>query len=145
MSAKSSRARFGMLCALPATIMFLTFIVYPTIQVFRMSLYKWGGLSPKKTFVGLQNFEKLFVAADRRMVPGHGHGNLGRLRARSAPVTAAGPAHQPGAGLLRHAVLAGHLPGLAASGLVPGAARRAALPAGRRPHPGRAVVGHLPG
>ncbi|MDO4432618.1 MAG: sugar ABC transporter permease [Aerococcaceae bacterium] len=60
MSNKASRKRFAIICALPATIMFLTFIVYPTIQVFRMSMYKWGGLSPKKTFVGLQNFQKLF-------------------------------------------------------------------------------------
>lgn len=60
MGNKSSRAWFGVFCALPATVMFLTFIVYPTIQVFRMSLYKWGGLSPKKTFIGFQNFQKLF-------------------------------------------------------------------------------------
>ena len=35
-------------------------MLYPTFQVFRMSLYKWGGFSAKKTFVYFDNFVKLF-------------------------------------------------------------------------------------
>ncbi len=34
-------------------------MIYPTLNVFRMSLYKWGGLSAKKTFTGLENFRVL--------------------------------------------------------------------------------------
>lgn len=34
-------------------------MIVPTFNVFRMSLYKWGGYSNKKKFVGLENFEKL--------------------------------------------------------------------------------------
>lgn len=60
MNSKTSRQRFAMMCVLPATLMFLTFVVYPTIQIFRMSMYKWGGITNKKTFVGLQNFQRLF-------------------------------------------------------------------------------------
>lgn len=59
MNAKKSRARFSLMCVLPATILFLFFMIYPTIQVFRMSMYKWGGYTNKKTFVGLNNFKIL--------------------------------------------------------------------------------------
>ena len=34
-------------------------MIYPTISVFRMSLYEWGGLSARRTFVGLKNFRIL--------------------------------------------------------------------------------------
>ena len=34
-------------------------MIIPTIDVFRMSLYKWGGYTANKTFVGLENFMKL--------------------------------------------------------------------------------------
>ena len=36
-------------------------MVIPTINVFRMSLYKWGGYSANQEFVGLDNFKKLFA------------------------------------------------------------------------------------
>ncbi len=51
---------FITVCLAPAVILFLLFMAYPTFSVFRISLYKWGGYSPKKTFVGLENFVKLF-------------------------------------------------------------------------------------
>lgn len=50
-----------MLCLAPAVILFTIFMIIPTINVFRMSLYKWGGFSNTKTFVGLSNFKKLFT------------------------------------------------------------------------------------
>lgn len=34
-------------------------MIIPTINIFKMSLYKWGGYSPNKTFVGWSNFTKL--------------------------------------------------------------------------------------
>lgn len=44
---------------LPAVILFILFMVIPTINVFWMSLFKWGGLSNNKQFVGLDNFKIL--------------------------------------------------------------------------------------
>lgn len=43
----------------PAVILFIIFMVIPTFNVFKMSLYKWGGYSNNKEFVGLENFSKL--------------------------------------------------------------------------------------
>lgn len=34
-------------------------MIYPTIGVFRMSMYQWGGYTADKTFVGFQNFISL--------------------------------------------------------------------------------------
>lgn len=45
---------------IPALILFIVFMVIPTINVFWMSLFKWGGLSNNKKFVGLNNFTILF-------------------------------------------------------------------------------------
>lgn len=59
MKKNKDRNRFIVLCLSPAVILFLIFMVYPTISVFRMSLYKWGGYSPQKEFVGLNNFKLL--------------------------------------------------------------------------------------
>ncbi|MBU3143363.1 sugar ABC transporter permease [Clostridium sp. CF012] len=36
-------------------------MLYPTLSVFYMSLYKWGGLSSAKKFVGLNNFKILMT------------------------------------------------------------------------------------
>ncbi len=47
------------MCITPALLLVLIFVVYPTFTVFRMSLYKWGGLSQTKAFVGLNNFKIL--------------------------------------------------------------------------------------
>lgn len=46
-------------CIAPALLLFAVFMIYPTISVFRMSLYEWGGLSARRTFVGLKNFRIL--------------------------------------------------------------------------------------
>lgn len=60
MSKRKGRGRFIFLCLTPAVILFIIFMVIPTFDVFRMSLFKWGGYTDDKTFVGLQNFVKLF-------------------------------------------------------------------------------------
>ena len=44
----------------PAVILFFIFMIVPTINVFRMSLFERGAYSPTETFVGFQNFETLF-------------------------------------------------------------------------------------
>ena len=54
------RGRFIFFCLAPAVILFVVFMIIPTIDVFRMSLFKWGGYTADKTFVGLQNFQTLF-------------------------------------------------------------------------------------
>ena len=46
-------------CLTPALVLFAVFMIYPTLSVFRMALYKWGGLSAAKTFIGLENFRTL--------------------------------------------------------------------------------------
>ncbi|MDO5027700.1 MAG: sugar ABC transporter permease [Bacillota bacterium] len=46
---------------LPAFLLYIVFMLVPTINVFRESLYKTGGLSGKRTYVGLNNFKLLFA------------------------------------------------------------------------------------
>lgn len=53
------RSRFIALCVAPATILFFLFMVMPTINVFRMSLFERGAYSPTETFVGMNNFKVL--------------------------------------------------------------------------------------
>ena len=59
---KRSKRRTGFLlvCVAPAVILFFIFMIVPTINVFRMSLFERGAYSPTETFVGFQNFETLF-------------------------------------------------------------------------------------
>ena len=54
------RSRFIALCVAPAAILFFIFMVMPTFNVFRMSLFQRGAYSPTETFVGLNNFKVLF-------------------------------------------------------------------------------------
>ena len=58
---KKSRARniFIGVCVAPAVILFIIFMLIPTVNVFKMSLYRWVGYSNNKTFVGLNNFKIL--------------------------------------------------------------------------------------
>ena len=57
---KRERNLFILVCLLPALILFFTFLIYPTIEVFRMSMFKWGGFSNNQQFVGLDNFKILW-------------------------------------------------------------------------------------
>lgn len=50
---------FVTLSLIPAAILFFIFIIIPTINVFWMSMFKWGGLVNNKKFVGLDNFTTL--------------------------------------------------------------------------------------
>lgn len=60
MTKRKGRGRFIVLCLLPAVVLFTVFMIIPTVNVFRMSFYKWGGYSSRKLFVGLNNFKTLF-------------------------------------------------------------------------------------
>ena len=57
------RSRFIFLRVAPAVILFTVFMIIPTLNVFRMSLFERGAYSPTETFVGLNNFEVLFQDA----------------------------------------------------------------------------------
>ena len=59
MKKNKGRSRFLVLCVAPATILFFLFMILPTLNVFRMSLYERGAYSPEETFVGLKNFQQL--------------------------------------------------------------------------------------
>lgn len=48
-------------CLAPATILFFIFMIVPTFNVFRMSLYEKGAYSPNETFVGFANFKALLA------------------------------------------------------------------------------------
>ena len=47
-------------CVFPATLLFFIFMILPTFNVFRMSLFERGAYSPTETFVGFNNFKVLF-------------------------------------------------------------------------------------
>lgn len=59
MNKRKSQRRFIFACMAPAVILITIFMAIPTFNVFRMSLYKWGGISNNKTFQGLKNFKIL--------------------------------------------------------------------------------------
>ena len=54
-----ARSVFIGICVAPAVILFIIFMLVPTFNVFKMSLYKWGGYSNTKEFVGFNNFKIL--------------------------------------------------------------------------------------
>ncbi|MEK3800579.1 sugar ABC transporter permease [Peribacillus sp. FSL H8-0477] len=60
MNKKKEKRIFIFVCTAPAVILLSIFMIVPTIEVFRMSLYKWGGFSNNKVFVGLDNFKILW-------------------------------------------------------------------------------------
>ncbi|MCI1892404.1 MAG: sugar ABC transporter permease [Schleiferilactobacillus harbinensis] len=51
-------------CSLPAVLLYFIFMIIPTFNVFRMSLFKWSGFSDDKAFVGFKNFQILFGDRD---------------------------------------------------------------------------------
>ena len=57
---RKGQGGFIALCVVPAVILFTIFMVIPTLNVFRMSLFERGAYSPTETFVGFQNFKILF-------------------------------------------------------------------------------------
>ena len=59
MRSSKSRGRFLTLCVAPAVILYFVFMILPTLNVFRMSLFERGAYSPTETFVGMANFQAL--------------------------------------------------------------------------------------
>lgn len=46
---------------LPALLIYLVVIVVPSLYTLQLSFYRWNGISPEKTFVGLQNYVYLLT------------------------------------------------------------------------------------
>ena len=63
MKKSMGRSGFITLCVAPAVILFTVFMVLPTFNVFRMSLFQRGAYSPEETFVGFSNFAMLLKDA----------------------------------------------------------------------------------
>ncbi len=61
MKKRKARSVFIGVCVAPAVILFIIFMLVPTFNIFKMSLYKWGGFSNSKEFIGLNNFKTLLA------------------------------------------------------------------------------------
>ena len=59
MKSNFKRTGFLLLCVVPAVILFAVFMVVPTFNVFRLSLYQRSTINPNETFIGLKNFQML--------------------------------------------------------------------------------------
>ena len=57
------RIAFLCFCIVPAVILFTIFMVIPTWNVFRLSLFQRSTFNPNETFVGMQNFRYLLQDA----------------------------------------------------------------------------------
>ncbi len=44
----------------PALLLLICFLAYPVLYNIHVSLFDWNGVSPKKLFVGLQNYKNIF-------------------------------------------------------------------------------------
>lgn len=61
MTKRSGRSRFIILCLAAAVILFTVFMIIPTLNIFRMSLFVRSAYSTKEEFVWLQNFTRLMA------------------------------------------------------------------------------------
>ena len=59
MNSKLKRSGFVFACVAPAVILFAIFMVWPTFNVFRLSLFQRSTFNPQETFIGLKNFQML--------------------------------------------------------------------------------------
>ena len=63
MKSNVKRTGFIFSCVAPAVILFAIFMVVPTFNVFRLSLYQRSTFNPNEVFIGLKNFEMLLKDA----------------------------------------------------------------------------------
>ena len=63
MKSNFRRTRYILLCVAPAVILFTIFMVVPTFNVFRLSLYQRSTFNPNEVFIGLKNFQMLMKDA----------------------------------------------------------------------------------
>ena len=64
MKSKFRRRSFIFLCVAPAVILFTIFMVVPTFNVFRLSLYQRSTFNPNEVFIGMKNFQMLMNDAN---------------------------------------------------------------------------------
>jgi ABC-type sugar transport system permease subunit len=57
--AKRGRAAFIIAFLSPAILLYGIFVIWPLCQAFYLSMFRWKGVSAKKTFVGVDNFTEL--------------------------------------------------------------------------------------
>ncbi|MBA3725626.1 MAG: sugar ABC transporter permease [Armatimonadetes bacterium] len=56
---RDGRTTFIITFLAPAVSLYGVFVLWPLLQSFVLSLYRWRGVSAKKTYVGLENFQAL--------------------------------------------------------------------------------------
>ncbi len=59
MRSNPKRTAFLLFCVAPAVILFVIFMIGPTFNVFRLSLYQRSTFNPKEVFIGFKNFQML--------------------------------------------------------------------------------------
>ena len=64
MRSNPKRTGFIFLCVAPAVILFAIFMIWPTFNVFRLSLSPRSTFNPNEVFIGLKNFEMLMRDAN---------------------------------------------------------------------------------
>ena len=64
MKSNFRRTAFIFLCVAPAVILFAIFMVVPTFNVFRLSMYQRSTFNPNEVFIGLKNFQMLMKDAN---------------------------------------------------------------------------------
>ena len=57
----SKQRQFIMISLLIPVLLLLMFVVYPSFELFRISFYKWDGISQSNEFIGLRNYIKVFT------------------------------------------------------------------------------------
>ncbi len=63
MKSKARRNAFLWVCLAPAVLLFIIFMVIPTFNVFRLSMFQKGAYNPEEIFIGTENFEKLLASS----------------------------------------------------------------------------------
>ena len=64
MKSNLKRTGFIFACVAPAVILFAIFMVAPTFNVFRLSLYQRSTFNPNEVFIGMKNFQMLMKDAN---------------------------------------------------------------------------------
>lgn len=64
MKSNLKRTCFIFTCVAPAVILFAIFMVVPTFNVFRLSLYQRSTFNPNEVFIGMKNFQMLMKDAN---------------------------------------------------------------------------------
>ena len=64
MKSNLKRTGFILTCVVPAVVLFVIFMVVPTFNVFRLSLYQRSTFNPNEVFIGLKNFQMLLRDAN---------------------------------------------------------------------------------